>query len=144
MRQLPEYRTLPEHPLGPYRAKPGGRPRSPSALPSCRGGHTCIHPSGYVLEYSPDHPAAHKAGVCRQHRLVLECTLGRLLDPSEVVHHKNGRKTDNRPENLELLTRQQHGTKHRAESVGRSSAPLDEQRVKEALRGRSTLEAARL
>jgi hypothetical protein len=57
--------------------------------------------------WAPGHPRAGKAQYVFEHILVMERILGRYLLPEESVHHRNGVRDDNRPENLELWTRPQ-------------------------------------
>lgn len=66
---------------------------------------------GYIVVYTPGHPHANKNYVL-EHRLVMERHLGRILEPDELVHHKNEDKSDNRIDNLELTNHADHARHH--------------------------------
>lgn len=67
-------------------------------------GGRIVDKDGYVLVLQRSHPHANRHGYVREHRLVMEKLVGRVLDPKEVVHHRNRNKQDNSPENLQLFS----------------------------------------
>jgi len=104
-------------------------PRAAEGHPEWKGGRR-YNKDGYVELYMPDHHTcvalnevrrqAASGGWYRkdryvlEHRLVMEQYIGRALLPTEVVHHRNGIKDDNRIENLELFD---SNTRHLAETL---------------------------
>ena len=76
-----------------------------------RGGR-CIR-NGYMFIYAPFHPNARPGKpYVQEHRLVMEKVVGRFLESHEIVHHLDGDRLNNSPENLELKTRGQHVSEH--------------------------------
>jgi HNH endonuclease len=61
-----------------------------------KSGDRMVTKAGYVLVRMPD------GRMAMEHRVVLVAKLGRPLKKGESVHHINGIRHDNRPENLEL------------------------------------------
>lgn len=73
--------------------------------PAWKGGRVLNH-YGYYWVWC-DHNSEYavmrnRTGYVLEHRLVMAQMLGRPLTPTETVHHVNGIKTDNRPENLQI------------------------------------------
>lgn len=76
-----------------------------------KGGRS-ITRQGYIevrlYESDPYYSMSKADGYLKEHRLIMARHLGRCLTPYEIVHHKNGKRDDNRIENLELQSRKGH------------------------------------
>jgi len=70
--------------------------------PNYKGGKN-IAKNGYVRILIPG-TGSYKL----EHRLIMEKYLGRMLKRTEQIHHKNGIKTDNRLDNLEIMDIKDH------------------------------------
>ena len=72
--------------------------------PNWKGGKTISR--GYIVLNLPN-----KRHIL-EHRYIMEQHLGRKLNKKEVIHHINGNKTDNRIDNLKIVTNSQHNKIH--------------------------------
>lgn len=68
----------------------------------------------YELVYAPDTWPGnkYKGKLCLEHHYVVWKFFGIVIKDNLVVHHKNGDTRDNRPENLEVMTRSDHSKMH--------------------------------
>ena len=105
--------------------------------PAFKGERRVYH--GYVFVYKPDHPMANTKGRVPEHRLVMAEHLGRTLLPTEHIHHRNGITTDNRIENLVLLSGSEHSREH--DGFNRYRATLTPEEARE-LRRRAGIKGA--
>jgi hypothetical protein len=95
------------------------------------GGRITRDKNGYLNK----HGGGRSKGV---HRIVMEELLGRPLLSQETVHHKNGVRHDNRPENLELWVKP-HGAGQRVEDLVAFVVEAYPEAVEAALNQRSQL-----
>jgi hypothetical protein len=70
------------------------------------GHRIIIKGTGYVLlKTKDDDRAKGRDNYTYEHKWIMQQIIGRKLLPDEAVHHKNGVRDDNRPENLELWSK---------------------------------------
>jgi hypothetical protein len=98
--------------IGRFLRKKGIIPQRPAREnhSNWKGGRQILQGYTRVLlsNSDPYYPMASHDGYVMEHRLVMAKSLNRLLSDSETVHHINGKRSDNRIENLQLR-RGKHG-----------------------------------
>jgi|TARA_Y100000296_G_scaffold86818_1_gene127999 hypothetical protein len=82
---------------------------------SCKGCRRKLYGSVPLKRGQLDSGGYKREGSGRLHRNIMERVLRRKLGRSEVVHHRNGIKTDNRLENLEVMSNSDHAGLHSRE-----------------------------
>ena len=79
-----------------------------------RGGRSKTQHGYILIRVGVDHPMADVRGYAYEHRIVAAQKLGRLLLPGEKVHHTDGDKENNDPENIEVVVgNADHFLRHR-------------------------------
>lgn len=69
---------------------------------------------GRFFIYKPHHPRCNKKGCVKRAIIVMEENIGRYLNPLiENVHHINGDFTDDKIENLKIVSPEEHSSIHR-------------------------------
>lgn len=76
-------------------------------------GGTIVRADGYVLVRIGIIGKSEKGARYKlQHRIIMEKKIGRPLLRSEIIHHKDGDRSNNKISNLEILTQAEHAKEH--------------------------------
>lgn len=82
-----------------------------------KGGRTLASNGYWLLRVGRDHHLSDCRGYAYEHRVVAEEKMGRKLLAGEIVHHVNHDRSDNQPENIEVVRSVAHHlVKHRSAS----------------------------
>ena len=71
-----------------------------------------ISTQGYYFIINHEFHRANKQGYAKIADIVIEEKIGRSLKKGEVVHHMNGDKLDDSPDNLEVMYKKEHDRMH--------------------------------
>ena len=74
--------------------------------------HITAWNNGYRCFYDKEHPLSTTDGRVFVHRHVASITAGRWLSSDEIVHHIDGNKENNSPDNLQIVSRSEHTHLH--------------------------------
>ena len=105
--------------------------------PNFKGGHRSSN--GYLWKWKPGHHRAGKSGYVLNSVLVAEDTIGRKLSDDELVHHINCVKSDDRPENLQVVKKSDHMKIHRPR-LGMKNSAEHRRKISKNHRGHQTPE----
>lgn len=95
---------------------PDGRGKNinrPSGSAHYKWNNALFSSQGYKkVRVGVTHPFADSNGYCYEHILVAALAYGAENIEDKIVHHINGDKSDNRIENLQIMTREEHNKHH--------------------------------
>ena len=71
-------------------------------------GYKTRHTQGYIMLNKPEHHHSSRQGYVMEHIVIWETVNNRKLPEGWLIHHLNGIKDDNRPENLVAMKHGEH------------------------------------
>lgn len=83
--------------------------------PSWQGGRKLKRkndPKSSVLIYNPSHPNCNRDGYICEHRLIVEESIGRYLEKTELIHHIDCDHSNNDIINLDIVSQEEHNQVH--------------------------------